>query len=83
MLTYALAESRNDREAMRAVRNAEKKHGMKTGVRFSDEGQHLVEVSLYPSVAWWITDTDTRSVPTGERRPLSPEAFALTRGLSL
>lgn len=83
MLTYADAEASKDKQAMARIRDAEKKSGFKTGLRFSDRGCHLVQVSFYPSTKWWITDAGLTGKPIGERRPMTAEEFQATRGLAL
>lgn len=83
MITYAEAEQSGDKELLLAVRNAENKQGFKTGVRFSDKGQHLVKVNFYPKTTFHIADTDSSGVISGEFRPLTREEFDTTHSLIL
>lgn len=83
MLTYAYAELAGDAEAMRRVRAAEDRSGIKTGMRFSARGAHKIEVTFYPNIRWWITDTDASGTPVGERRELTEGEYQATWPLAV
>lgn len=83
MITFAEAEQSGDKELLQAVKNAEKKHGFKTGVRFSEKGQHLVKVNFYPKTTFHIADTDSKGGVSGEFRPLTREEFDSTHSIIL
>jgi hypothetical protein len=80
--TQALAETAADAKLLRAVRKAEEKSGFKTGVRFSQTGQHIVSVTFYPKTKFYIQDMapDTSLEPA---RELTTEEFGLTWSLRL
>ncbi|WP_315921996.1 hypothetical protein [Mesorhizobium sp. SP-1A] len=83
MITFAEAERTGDKELLRAVESAEKKFGFKTGVRFSEKGQHLVKVNFYPKTTFHIADTDANGIVSGEFRPLTREEFDSTHSIIL
>lgn len=83
MITFAEAEQSGDKELLKAVENAEKKFGFKTGVRFSDKGQHLVKVNFYPKTTFHIADTDASGVVSGDFRPLTRDEYETTHSIIL
>lgn len=58
MITHVEAARMKDEKLIRAVRSAEDESGFKTGIRYSTQGRHLVQVALIPKRHWWICDMD-------------------------
>ena len=52
MITHVEAARMKDERLIRAVQKAEDQSGFKTGVRYSERGRHLVQVSLIPKRHW-------------------------------
>lgn len=83
MTTLAEAEWVGDPQLVRRIRQAEEASGFRSGVRFSATGRHIVEVSFYPTEAWWITDLDAQNNRASEKRRLTEAEFKSTWGLKL
>ena len=58
MITHGEAVRLRDERLVRAVKSAEEASGFRTGIRYSERGRHLVQVSLVPRRHWWICDLD-------------------------
>lgn len=56
MITHVEAARMKDDRLVRAVQSAEEETGFRTGVRYSSQGRHLIQVSLIPRRHWWICD---------------------------
>lgn len=81
----AEAEMLGEPELVEAIRNAEAKFAITTGVRFSPSGQHLITVTFHPGVKFWIEDfvgVGDRSARQN-RRLLTPAEYEQTHGLRL
>jgi hypothetical protein len=77
MITHGEAARMMDERLVRAVRRAEEQSGFKTGIRYSSQGRHLVQVSLMPNRHWWICDMDDDGM-LGNCRFLQAEDYART-----
>lgn len=80
--TRAQAEIMSDTSVLKALKRAEKKHGILTGVRLSDAGQHIVSVSFHPDIQFWIEDYDV-NLGMLNRRKLTTEEYEKTWALRL
>ena len=56
MITHVEAARMKDEKLVRAVLSAEEQSGFRTGIRYSAQGRHLIQVSLIPQRHWWICD---------------------------
>lgn len=83
MITYAEAELIQDKTVMRAIRRAEEKTGMKTGMRFLEERPVKVSVTFYPKIQFWVQGLDDMNKVVTAPQRLSAEGYAETRGLLL
>lgn len=81
--TFAEAELMNDAGLMKAIRRAEEKYGINTGVRFSESGEHLVSVQFHPSTRFFIQDKNPEDGSLSPPRDLSHEEFDGTWKLRL
>ena len=77
MITHVEAARMMDESLVRAVERAEEQSGFKTGIRYSSQGRHLVQVSLIPRRHWWICDMDDDGM-LGNCRFLQAEDYART-----
>ena len=77
MITQVEASRLRDDRLVRAVQDAEEQSGFQTGIRYSAQGRHLVQVSLVPRRHWWICDMDDNG-SLGNCRIMSAADYART-----
>ena len=58
MITHGEAVRLRDERLVRAVKSAEEASGFRIAIRYSEQGRHLVQVSLVPRRHLWICDLD-------------------------
>lgn len=77
MITHVEATRLKDERLIQAVRSAEQTSGFRTGIRYSEQGRHLVQVSLVPRSHWWICGLDDEN-RLCNRRIMTAEDYART-----